>query len=231
MHLLFYGNLLTVAVLEFSKITLLFMNKDFVAVDKPTGLSVHNNEDPENLLLFLEKQLHTKNLYPVHRLDKETSGVQIIALQQQSAKELSTLFQEKSVKKTYLGIVRGKLNESQGRWTQSLTDKAEGRKSPAGILGLRVACQTEFRVLKTNPFFSLCQFDLQTGRQHQIRKHCALANHPLVGDNRYGESKYNRKIEGIYKTARMFLHCSELHFLNHKIMSPTPSEFNQITGG
>ena len=77
-------------------------------------MSVHNTEDSQNLLDILEKQMKVAKLYPVHRLDKETSGLQLLAFNEVSAKKLSNEFQTKKVVKTYVGILRGKLKKSEG---------------------------------------------------------------------------------------------------------------------
>lgn len=207
---------------------ILLKTDDFVAIDKPPGLSIHNLEDPQNVLTVLEKQLGVSTLFPVHRLDKETSGIQIVALNTSASQKISQAFQDRAVEKIYHGILRGVLSQTQGVWRQPLTDKAEGRKSPAGAPGARVPCETHYRVLKSNKYFTQCEFDLKTGRQHQIRKHSALDQHALVGDGRYGDNKYNRRIAEIYHTPRMFLHCSQLQFLEFKIQSPLPDDFSRL---
>ena len=212
------------------KVRVLFQNSDFLAVDKEAGISVHNNEDPANLLLVLQSQLKIRDLYPVHRLDKETSGVQVLALNESAARALAEEFQERTVKKIYVGVQRGALKTAGGVWNQSLTDKAEGRNNPAGLSKARVPCETRFKVLKANKYFTYCEFDLLTGRQHQIRKHTALANHALVGDPRYGDAKYNRRMAEIYGTDRMFLHCHRLEIAGQKLEAAIPAVFAKILG-
>ena len=81
------------------------------------------------------------------------------------------------------------------------------------------------KLKKKSKYFTLCEFDLVTGRQHQIRKHAAVNQHALVGDPRYGDDKYNKRMAEIYKTKRMFLHCSELVLQGIKIKSPLPEIF------
>ena len=214
--------------MNYVPISILFQDKDLLAVDKPAGISVHNNEDPQNLLLLLQKQINVPKLYPVHRLDKETSGIQLLALNETSARSLAKEFENRSVDKIYAGVLRGELKQSPGIWNQSLTDKAEGRKNPAGMSRDRVACETQFSVLKANKYFSFCQFNLITGRQHQIRKHSALVNHPLVGDARYGDPRYNSKMADLYKTDRMFLHCHRIQILGQNLESLIPEKFNKL---
>jgi RluA family pseudouridine synthase len=205
-------------------IYIIYQNQNWVAVDKPAGLSVHNNEDPQNLLKVLEKQLKVLKIYPVHRLDKETSGVQILALNDEWASILAQEFEKRTVEKIYTGVVRGQLKESEGSWKEALTDKAEGRKNPAGISRERVQCETRFSVLKSSKYFTLCEFNLITGRQHQIRKHAAMVNHAIVGDPRYGDKTYNARMAEIYKTDRMFLHCSRLKIADQTLNAPQDFE-------
>ena len=209
-------------------IKILRQNDDFVAVDKMEGISVHNAEDAENLMSLVSRQLGAARLFPVHRLDKETSGLQIFALNETAARNLATQFQSQSVCKIYSGILRGTLPAENGAWTQPLTDKAEGRKNPLGLSKDRVACETRFQVKKATGYFSLCEFELMTGRQHQIRKHAAVAKHALVGDPRYGDGKYNQRIFAIYGVQRMFLHCHQISISGIFLESPVPASFAQL---
>lgn len=214
--------------MENLSLTILHEEDSFLALDKPSGLSVHNNEDASNLLKALQRLRPGSQFYPVHRLDKETSGVQVLALEQRSARELAEEFQSRRVEKIYLGIVRGSLPTEGGLWNQPLSDKSEGWKNPAGLKAARVPCETRYRVVKRNKYFSLCEFDLLTGRQHQIRKHCALARHPLIGDLRYGEKGYNSRMAKIYRHSRMFLHCHSLKLGGRQIIAPVPDSFGKL---
>lgn len=211
-----------------TEVNIIFQNKNYVAVNKPEGLSVHNNEDPINLLKVLSDQLKTDKLFPVHRLDKETSGVQVIALNPATANLLAQEFQSRAVVKTYVGLLRGVLKTNFGSWNKPLTDKSEGRKKPQGVSKDRVPCQTQFKVIKANKYFTLCEFDLITGRQHQIRKHSALDNHALVGDSRYGDPKYNQMIFKKYNIERMFLHCQSLVIDGNNLRVPAPDVFFSV---
>ncbi len=211
------------------ELKILFQNADFVALDKPAGLSVHNVEDPQNLLDLAQTQLKVAKVYPVHRLDKETSGVQLLALNEAAARGLAEEFQQKnSVQKIYYGVLRGSLKTQVGVWAQALSDKGEGRRSPAGVAKDRVPCETRFRVIRQSKYFTLCEFNLITGRQHQIRKHCALAEHALVGDPRYGDPKYNQRMSELYHEPRMFLHCSRVEIRGQVLASPLPECFERM---
>ena len=207
-------------------VKILHQDKDLLVVDKPSGLAVHNTEDPINLFQTLEAQLGVQKFFPVHRLDKETSGVQLLALNENFAKVAASEFQKRSVLKFYQGILRGTLPGASGTWKAPLSDKAEGRKNPAGLSKDRIECETVFEILKSSKYFTWCRFQLITGRQHQIRKHAAISGHSLVGDPRYGDTKYNARMAELYKTERMFLHCERIEILGHNLMSEVPAEFS-----
>ena len=211
-----------------SRISILLQNRDFVAVNKPTGLSVHNEDPQGNLLSLLVSEIKVAKLFPVHRLDKETSGVQILALNELAAAVLAKQFQEKEVLKLYCGILRGKISAAEGVWNLPLTDKAEGRKNPQGLAKDRIPCETRFRVIETSNYFTKCEFQLITGRQHQIRKHATISGNALVGDSRYGDPKYNQRMAEIYKTDRLFLHCHQIEIGGHKISAQIPTEFASL---
>jgi tRNA pseudouridine65 synthase len=98
-------------------------------------------------------------------------------------------------------------------WSWPISDKAEGRKNPQGASADRKDARTDVTVLRTNKYFTEIQAEILTGRQHQIRKHALLANHPIVGDKRYNEEKYNKNIEKFYGAPlRMHLHAERLNF-------------------
>lgn len=209
-------------------IKILVQNRNIVAVDKPPGISIHNSEDPINLIEVLRQQLNLKDFFPVHRLDKETSGVQIFALNGEAASRYATAFQNHETTKIYFGVVRGQLKKTSGIWAQPLTDKAEGRKNPQGVSAQRIPCQTQFEMTQGSKYFSLCRFQILTGRQHQIRKHTAINGHHLVGDPRYGDDKYNAKIAAMYQQSRLFLHSQQTHLLDLHLESEIPASFQDL---
>lgn len=211
----------------------LFQSDDLLVIDKPPGLSVHNaGPDETDVITLAADQFGLTQVFPVHRLDKETSGVQVLARNESAARRWAERFQERgsssNLKKIYVAVVRGNIAKPHGVWSNPLSDKAEGRINPQGVSNLRVPCETRFHVIKQNRYFSLLELDLRTGRQHQIRKHAALDRHAVVGDARYGEKAYNSKIAKLYKTDRLFLHCHRLSFENLIWESRLPDEFEQL---
>lgn len=201
---------------------ILFESQDYIVLDKSAGVSVHNDE--ESLIKQLQKSL-SKEVFPVHRLDKETSGIQIMALNSNSARQLAEEFQKRSAVKIYRGVLRGRLEKPDGRWQDPLSDKAEGRRNPAGLSKDRVPCETKFKVLQRNKYMTSCEFEIVTGRQHQIRKHSALNRHPLVGDDRYNDPKYNKMIFERYQVNRLFLHCNKINIDGKDFVAEVPQEF------
>lgn len=187
-------------------IQILAENNFFYVINKPVGFSVHN-ESPSvaEYLKTVKKAEHF-----VNRLDLETSGLMVIAQKPEYHEPLSQALNQGT--KTYRALLRGALKNETETWTKPLTDVAEGRKNPEGLTKNRIPCSTEITVIQKNKFLTEVDAIIRTGRQHQIRKHAALARHPVVGDKRYNESAYNEKIFAMYNVKRMFLHARKLEF-------------------
>jgi tRNA pseudouridine65 synthase len=177
---------------------ILHQHERFVAVDKPAGIHVHPPEDErfripkrENGLAILRDQLG-RHVYPVHRLDRATSGVLLYALDSEAAALLSGLFVRREPEKTYYALVRGHAGD------ESVIESPlaeEGKEA--------VDARTRFRTIAraTLPWpngryetsrYSLLRVEPETGRFHQIRKHLRRAGHPIVGDAVHGDGDHNR---------------------------------------
>jgi len=208
---------------------------DWLVIDKPVGLSVHNEK--VNVLTVLTQIKRNPNLsfHPVHRLDAETSGVLLVAKDAEIAAKLSEEMQKDSCHKKYVALLRGEMDKDNAVWDWKLSDKAEGRKNPQGLLKDRKNCITNVKVVEKTKYFTLAECEILTGRQHQIRKHAALAKHAIVGDHRYNDPKYNERIAGIYGTERMFLHASELRMRisGREVIftAPLPADFKALLRG
>ncbi|MDG0817740.1 RluA family pseudouridine synthase [Bdellovibrio svalbardensis] len=211
----------------------------WIVINKPAGISVHNAgaDSGQDVIQILKKQLKPgtfTDIHPVHRLDKETSGLLLIALNSKAAKELAEQFQERNCEKTYIAVLRGALplSENWQSWGMAISDKSEGRKNPQGLSKDRVEARTDFKVVKVSHYFSLIEVKLLTGRQHQIRKHSAIAKHNIIGDGRYGDPKYNERMAKIYGTDRMFLHAARLKIniggKERVFEAPRPEEFEAL---
>lgn len=213
----------------------IFQGHDWLIINKPAGVSVHN--DIGDVRTLLKKQLPEgsfEDIYPIHRLDKETSGLLLLATNSKMAATLAEQFQNHKTEKIYFAVLRGALPVSDQwlEWATPLSDKAEGRRNPQGMARDRIEAKTRYRVVKANKYFSLIEVQLLTGRQHQIRKHAVLAKHQIIGDTRYGDPKYNTRIAEMYKTNRMYLHAAKLSLeiggKLHTFEAPLPLDFDIV---
>jgi RluA family pseudouridine synthase len=199
----------------------------WVVVDKPAGITVHNDPGHDlcsRLSDFLSSSMDIGRaiclspeygLHPAHRLDKETSGLLLLACHREALDHFAKLMSSRKFRKEYLALVHGQLEihvpATWGLWEWPLTRGAAGRRHPQGS-GKRVACKTRFAVRQTSPRYSLLQCRLLTGRRHQIRRHAALAGHPVVGDRRYGAKRACRYLEQNFNFTRLGLHSAVLEF-------------------
>jgi RluA family pseudouridine synthase len=195
----------------------------WLVVEKPAGMSVHN--DPHQDLcavlsdyLLMDHALAgefgfdaTYGLHAVHRLDKETSGVILLACRREVAQHLASQFSQGQVIKHYLALVHGSVAQprDEGLWQWPLTPKAAGRRNLQGH-DPRFASQTRYRALQYSAHYTLLACQPLTGRTHQIRRHAALAGHPVVGDRRYGSQRACRYVARHDNFTRLALHCHSL---------------------
>ncbi len=191
---------------------IVFEDNDLLVVDKPPGLAVHPAPGhPSHTLVnavlgYLPALAEgDESLRPgiVHRLDKDTSGLIIVAKNRPAHENLSDQFKSRSVSKSYIVLVRGKLVPESGIIEAAIGRDPRNRQRMAVVAGGREA-RTEYHVLKYVGGFSLLEIRPQTGRTHQIRVHLAAIGFPVVGDAAYGvTSPY---------LSRQFLHASRLGF-------------------
>ena len=204
-------------------------NEDFFVLYKPEGLSVHNQSPSLSEQLTLAR----KALHFINRLDVETSGLMVVAQRPELHAPLADALEKGQ--KFYRALLRSPWKQSQQEllWSWPISDKAEGRKNPQGVAKDRITAETKVQIVKSNQYFTEAYFELLTGRQHQIRKHCALANHPIVGDPRYNEDKYNANIQKFYGNTRMLLHAEKLEFnyKNKKFIFHRPIDLNHFFKG
>jgi tRNA pseudouridine65 synthase len=177
------------------KFRILFQDSHLVVVDKPAGIHVHPPEDQReriskssNGLAILRNQLN-QYIYPVHRLDRATSGVLIYALSSEASRNLQLQFQNHEIQKNYLALARGTLTHSHtiDRPLQP-SEPAITRIDPLWTGDLPFSIRKEF----THTRFSWILARPTTGRFHQIRRHLAFESHPLLGDSMHGDTKLNR---------------------------------------
>lgn len=200
------------------ELAILFEDDVLLIVDKPAGLAVHGGS---GIVHGLIEQLraarpHARFLELAHRIDRETSGVLVIAKQRAALVELHRMLREGEVDKRYLALVRGKWRDEKRTVQLSLHTFATSE----GVRRVRVVAegrytQTIFRRQRVwpdrNPPLALLEAQLKTGRTHQIRVHLAHIGFPLAGDDKYGDFEWNRELarQGLN---RMFLHAHILAF-------------------
>jgi 23S rRNA pseudouridine1911/1915/1917 synthase len=191
---------------------IIYEDDDLLAVDKPAGLTVHPAPGHPGHTLVNAILAHFPHLADigdslrpgvVHRLDKDTSGVMLVAKNQAAQANLSKQFKSHSVTKAYLALVKGKLTPESGIIEADIGRDPRNRKKMAVVAQGREA-RTEYRVVKYIGGYTLLEVMPETGRTHQIRVHLAAIGFPVVGDKVYGvKSKY---------LPRQFLHASLLGF-------------------
>ena len=203
------------------EIPLLHRDDTLVVVNKPAGLAVHRGMSREKIVVLqLVRDLVGRHVYPVHRLDRATSGALLLALDPGTARRLQEQWESGGVEKRYLALVRGIPPE------EGVIDSPVPR-SPGGP---RVPAVTEFRCLATFERYALIEARPLTGRLHQIRRHFKHISHPLIGDVRYGKGDHNRLFRDRFGLHRLALHALSLEF-DHpatgdrlRVVAPVPED-------
>ncbi len=229
------------------KIKILYEDSNVLAIDKPSGISVHGDGKTKEKTIadwVLKNYPRMKNVGEpmsdiprpgiVHRLDRETSGVLLLAKNQKAFEFLKSQFMDREIKKTYHAIVsgfmkndHGVVNKPIGRSPKDFRRYLAGR----GVRGELRESITEYKVLKrfeAPQKFTYLEIKPKTGRTHQIRVHMKFLNHPVVGDTLYNPEGFCPK--GI---SRMALHAKSIEFKDLKgktvkVESPLPKEFKKV---
>jgi len=224
---------------------ILFENAAFVAINKPAGfLSIPDREGKEPSLKAWLRERYG-NIFTVHRLDRETSGVIVFAKDEATHKFLSEAFERRDVEKLYEGLVQGSLAERSGTIDQPIMEHPA--KPGTMVVNRRgKASLTDYEVLEDMGLYSLVQFRIHTGRTHQIRVHMQSIGHPIVCDELYGDPrpvfvsgfKKNFKLSKDQEEerpilSRLALHSQLLHFQDaggeyHTIEAPLPKDMRAL---
>ncbi|HRY82465.1 MAG TPA: RluA family pseudouridine synthase [Candidatus Moranbacteria bacterium] len=223
-------------------------DKNIIVINKPAGLLVHPSDKSEqdtlvNGLLYKFPEIKNVgdpstssgqvNLRPgiVHRLDKDTSGIMIVARNQKTFEELKNKFKNRQIQKTYWAIVCGKLKNKKGIIDKSIARSADYKKQviASGKTKTKIRpATTEYKVLKEFAEYSLVEAKPKTGRMHQIRVHLSSIGNPILGDEKY-KLKNTKSEKNI---SRHLLHAKKIEFsLNgndFKFESELPSDFQKF---
>ena len=231
-----------------SPLPILYQDDAIVAVHKPSGLLVHRSPIDRHETAFALQQVRDQLgcwVYPVHRLDKPTSGVLLFALGRDMARALSQQFAEQSVGKHYLALVRGYSPES-GVIDHALKDKADPmldkrRSKPAEARPARTSYRQLARVeipVSVDRYpqsrYSLLDLKPESGRKHQLRRHMKHIGHPIIGDAKHGKGVHNRYFQQAYDCHRLLLACYALE-ISHpgngrpvRIEAPLDGSFRRL---
>jgi len=216
------------------ELEILYQDDYLVVINKPAGLLVHKSMIDRHEIYFAMKMLRDQIgqwVYPIHRLDKPTSGVLLFALDKDSARLMSEQFRDKKTQKKYLAVVRGYTQES-GVIDHALKEKldkiadknaSKDSEPKEAISEYKTLANVElpYTVGAYNTTrYSLVEVTLKTGRKHQIRRHMKHISHHLLGDTKYGRGEHNKFIRKEFNCHRMLLHASSL-----EIYHPYKKEF------
>ncbi|GAB2666182.1 tRNA pseudouridine(65) synthase TruC [Vibrio panuliri] len=207
---------------------IVYQDEYFVAVNKPAGMLVHRSWLDKHETQFVMQTLRDQigqHVFPLHRLDRPTSGVLIFALSSEIAAQVMPMFANHEMKKTYHAIVRGWIEE-EGTLDYPL--KVELDKIADKFASQEKEAQdavTDYRPLakvevphSTGRFpttrYCLMELNPHTGRKHQLRRHMAHLRHPMVGDTTHGDGKHNKLFRDVYNSHRLLLHASSLEFVH-----------------
>lgn len=210
-----------------------------VAVAKPSGLLVHRSTqaaDRDTCLRRLRDQLG-RRVYPVHRLDRGTSGVLLFALDTAAARDVAAAFAQRRVHKTYLAVVRGFAPDA-GEIDHPIAGADGGARAEART---RFACLARVELPHAVGRYASARYSLVralplTGREHQIRRHLRHVDHPVVGDVTHGDSRHNRFFRAHFGSHRLLLHALRLELPHPEggrplvVFAPLPGDLRALFG-
>lgn len=220
--------------IELSTYPILYEDDDLIAVHKPTGIFVHrSNLDPSAKIFMVQevRNLIGSRVYPVHRLDRKTSGLLLMAKSQQVQAIMNKKFKDRHVIKKYLAIVRGYTADQFRIDYPIMSDKGKMQDAVTFCTTLqKVEIPISSGKFETSRY-SLVEAHPLTGRMHQIRRHLSHIFHPIIGDRPHGCNKQNRFFLQNFELNDMMLHAATLEF-DHpisskeiKINAPVQDEF------
>lgn len=221
---------------------ILYQDNDLIAINKPEGWLVHRSWLDKNETIVVMQTLRDQigqHVYPIHRLDRPTSGVLIFALSSEIARLLSEQFASKKIEKVYHAIVRGYVDDEAiidyplVEELDKIADKFTRKDKPAQdaitfYKGLsKIELPIEVGKYKTARY-SFVELKPQTGRKHQLRRHLKHIFHPIIGDSKHGDLHQNRAFSQYFGVKRLMLHASTVKMI-HPITS-NPITFHAKLG-
>ena len=221
---------------EILDLPIAYEDASFLVVDKPSGIAVHGGSGVSFGVIesLRAARPQAKMLELAHRLDRDTSGLLIVAKKRSALVELHRMLREGEIEKVYVAAVKGSPARREFEIREALHKHVNARgERRVSVKEGGLAAFTKVKVLHATEEFSLVELRLMTGRTHQIRVHLAHAGHPVLGDDKYGDFELNRRVakQGI---KRLFLHACRLS-LKHpvekkpiKLESPLPADMQSF---
>lgn len=211
---------------ETAPLPILFRDDAIVVIDKPPGLLVHRSEIDRHETRFAVQMLRDQighRVWPAHRLDRGTSGVLLFGLSREIAARLGRQFEDGTVAKRYLAVVRGHPPEqgsidhplSRQRDDYEFADPRRSETAQAALTHYRRLATVELPVAVDRypaSRYALLEVEPVSGRRHQIRRHLKHIAHPIIGDSTYGKGRHNRFFASELACARLLLACTRLSF-------------------
>ena len=225
------------------ELDVVYEDDDIIVVNKPSGMVVHPAPGNENKTLVNALLYHCKGTLSgingvirpgiVHRIDKDTSGLLVVAKNDEAHVFLSSLLKEHGIKRVYHAVVTGHLKENEGTIDAPIARHPTNRKKMAVVAGGREAI-THYKTIEEFSGFTYAKMELETGRTHQIRVHMSHIGHPIMGDTVYGGGK--TPFEKAHKSLidGQMLHAKELSFPHPRTKEivhfecPLPENFEKI---
>lgn len=215
---------------------ILYQDEYFVAINKPHGLLVHRTKiaaDADEFALQLLKQQLNRYVYPVHRLDRKTAGILLFAFDKTTTANLQAQLQSKCTQKQYLALVRGFFPKEITADRPLTNDRGKTQEALTRFKCLRhIEIPVPYGNFQTSRY-ALIQAYPQTGRMHQIRKHCYQLRHPIIGDRPHGCNKQNKLFKEKWDMTTMLLHAQSMTLKrtdtdeNITITAPLSDEFHR----
>jgi tRNA pseudouridine65 synthase len=228
-------------------LSIIYRDEYLIAINKPSGLLVHRSAIDKHETRFAMQLLRDQidqHVFPVHRLDKPTSGVLVFALSSEIASAMGNIFTAHNLQKTYLAIVRGLAPEYRHldypliEELDKYTDKNARNPEPKAAITefFRLAdVELPYQIDKyPHSRYSLVKCVPQTGRKHQIRRHLKHLSHPIIGDAKHGKGNHNRFFQHTFNAHRLLLAATELAFTHPvlntdvKIVAPLDETMTQL---
>ncbi len=194
-------------------------NENFIVINKPTGIPVQSGTKSfKNIIDIIKNTKYFKHSKPfiVHRLDKETSGVLIIAKNRKYAQLFTSLFRIRKIHKTYLAIVYGKVNKSIKVMKDELIYYENNKK-------IFQKAVSNLKIIRSNESYSYLELNPITGRKHQLRKQLLNIRHPIIGDDKYFLNDRKR-----IKTKNLMLHAYKIKFMIDNIQYNFKAKYNDF---